>query len=66
MKLLTINEAAEMLGVSRQTVWLMADRLGAVDLKHGEGERRLLRIPEDSLKRYINAGTISGQKKGVE
>lgn len=62
MKLLTITEAAEILGVSRQYVWLNAERLGAVDLKHGNGKRRTLRIPEDSLRRYINAGTL--QKKG--
>lgn len=58
MKLLTIRETAEILKVSRQYVWMNAERLGAVDLKHGEGKRRTLRIPEDSLRRYINAGAI--------
>lgn len=61
MKLLTIREAAEILKVSRQYVWMNIDRIGGVDLKNGEGKRRTLRIPEENLKRYVNRCQI---KKG--
>lgn len=58
MRLLTIDQAAERLAVSKQTVRLLLERLGAVDLNQGRSEHRLIRIPEAGLDSYLRACAI--------
>ena len=58
MKLLTIDEAAEMLSVSVNTVRSLLPKLGAVDLRGGRGTNRLIRIPEENILGYLEACTI--------
>ncbi len=62
MRLLTIEQTAEMLSVSVTTVRTLLDKIGAVDLSQG-GKKRLLRIPEANLERYIRDCTINGTEK---
>lgn len=53
MKYLTIQQTAEALAVSEDTVRRMLPKLGAVDLSGGRGGKRLIRIPEKSLEQYL-------------
>lgn len=53
MKLLTMEEAAEAMSVSVNTVRSLLPRLGAVDLRGGRGTNRLIRIPEENIAAYI-------------
>lgn len=55
--MLTIAQAAERLGVSRDTIRRLLPDLCAVDLMRGKG-RRLVRIPEASLDAYVNGARI--------
>lgn len=52
-KYLTIQQAAEALAVSRDTIRRMLTKLGAVDLTGGAGGKRLIRIPEKALSAYL-------------
>ena len=49
-RLLTAAEVADMLGVSRDSVYGMADELGAVRI--GSGPRPRLRFPADAVERW--------------
>lgn len=69
MKHYTIDQTAEMLGVSRNTILRLLPNLGAVDLRGGEGGKRMIRIPEAGINRYLAGCRIRGtvetpQKKG--
>ena len=50
----TIQQAAEMLAVSTDTIRRMLPRLGAVDLNGSAAGRRLIRIPEESIRDYLS------------
>lgn len=54
MKYLTIEQTAEALAVSTDTIRRMLPRLGAVDLNRGAAGRRLIRIPEESVRDYLS------------
>lgn len=54
MKFLTIEQTAEALSVSPDTIRRMLPRLGAVDLNRGAAGRRLIRIPEESIRDYLS------------
>ena len=54
MKYLTIEQTAEALAVSTDTIRRMLPRLGAVDLNRGTAGRRLIRIPEESVRDYLS------------
>lgn len=58
MKYLTIQQAAEALSVSSDTIRRMLPRLGAVDLKGGSGTYRLIRIPEKAIEAYLSGCQI--------
>ena len=58
MKYLTIEQAAEALAVSTDTIRRMLPRLGAVDLNDGLKGKRLIRIPERALTDYLNGCVI--------
>ena len=58
MRLLTIEQAAEMLAVHPNTVRGMLAKLGAVDLKGGRGKNRLSRIPEEGITAYLRTCAI--------
>ena len=53
MKYLTINDAANVLGVSVNTIRGLLPKLRAVDLRRGQGKNRLIRIPEDGITEYL-------------
>lgn len=53
MKYLTINAAAEALGVSVNTIRGLLPKLGAVDLRRGQGKNRLIRIPVAGITDYL-------------
>ena len=55
---LTINDAAKRLSVSVNTIRSMLTKLGAVDLKRGNGKNRMIRIPEDSILEYLRGCAI--------
>ena len=61
---LTIAQAAEMLGVHANTVRRMLPQLGAVDLTRGRGGKRLIRIPEAALQRYLRGCLIPPPMRG--
>ena len=52
-RLMTIQQAAELLSVSEDTIRRMLPKLGAVDLAGGKGGKRLIRIPETALNKYL-------------
>ena len=54
MKYLTIEQTAEALAVSTDTIRRMLPRLGAVDLNRGTAGRVLIRIPEESIRDYLS------------
>lgn len=58
MRLLTIEQAAEVLAVHPNTVRSLLPKIGAVDLSQG-GKKRLLCIPESNLERYVRDCTIT-------
>ena len=68
-KYLTIQQAAEMLAVSTDTIRRMLPKLDAVDMTDGKAGRRLIRIPERALEAYLNGCRILPpvpmQKKAV-
>ena len=53
-KYLTIQQAAEMLSVSTDTIRRMLPKLDAVDMMEGQAGRRLIRIPEQALEAYLS------------
>lgn len=53
MKLLTLEEAAEVLGVHKNTLRTLLPKIGWVDLRRGKGERRLIRVRESDLAAYV-------------
>ena len=55
---LSIEETAAALGVHTNTVRRMLPKLGATDLTHGNGKRRLIRIPETAVEAYLREGLI--------
>lgn len=55
---LTIQQAAETLSVSEDTIRRMLPRLGATDLMGGRGKKRMVRIPEDRLTAYLHDNMI--------
>ena len=65
MRLLTIDQAAERLSVSKTTIMTMLEQLGAVDLTQGKGKKRLIRIPEASMDKYIRECAICSQTEPV-
>lgn len=65
MRLLTIEQAAERLAVSKTTIMTMLEKLGAVDLTQGRAKKRMLRIPESGLDRYIRECAICRQEEPV-
>lgn len=58
MKYLTIEQTAEALAVSTDTIRRMLPRLGAVDINRGAAGRRLIRIPEESIRDYLSGCVI--------
>lgn len=58
MKYLTIQQAAEMLGVSTDFVRRKLPELGAVDLNRGASDRRMIRIPETAINAYLRGCEI--------
>lgn len=58
MKYLTIQQAAEALAVSEDTIRRMLPKLGAVDLTAGRGGKRLIRIPETAITKYLRECVI--------
>ena len=66
MKLLTIEQAAERLAVSATTVRTMLEKLGAVDLAQGTAKKRMIRIPEASMDKYIRECAICEAKPAVK
>lgn len=62
MKLLTIEQAAELLSVSTTTIRTMLEQLGAVDLAQGKSKKRIIRIPEASMDKYIRECAICQAK----
>lgn len=60
MKLYTIAEAAEALGVSDDTVRRLVDRykIEAVDLARGAGRRRTIRITQTALDRFLRESVM--------
>ena len=63
MQMLTIEQAAESLGISQKTVRLLLPDLGAVDLLGGKGQRRIIRIPEEALHAYLSKCRIQDEPK---
>ena len=57
-RLLTIDEAADALGVHPNTIRGMLPRLGAVDLNQGRAGKRLIRIPEKAIEAYLRECVI--------
>lgn len=55
---LTINDAAKRLSVSVNTIRSMLTKLGAVDLKRGNGKNRMIRIPEEAIEAYLRGCAI--------
>lgn len=58
MKLLTIEQAAELLGISQKTVRNMLPQLGALDLLNGSSPRRMIRIPKEGIDKYLSSCQI--------
>lgn len=56
--MLTIEQAADRLGVSQKTIRGMLPDLGALDLLNGKSKKRLIRIPEDKLDAYLSSCRI--------
>lgn len=61
--MLTIEQAAESLGVSSKTIRTILPDLGAVDLLGGRGQRRIIRIPEDAIMAYLSKCRIMAEPK---
>ena len=61
MRLLTIDQAAEIMAAHPVTIRRLVDAhmLDAVDLHHGTGKKRSLRITDDTIARYIRQGAIA-------
>ena len=57
-RLMTIQQAAEMLGVSTDFVRRKLPELGAVDLNRGASDRRMIRIPETAINAYLRGCEI--------
>ena len=55
---LTIQQAAEHLGIGAATVYRMLPRLGAVDLAGPGARKRLIRIPVKALEAYAAGNRI--------
>ena len=53
MKLLTLEEAADALGVHKNTLRSLLPKIGYVDLNRGKTQRRLIRIRESDLAAYV-------------
>lgn len=64
MQLLTVDEAAEVLKVSKRQVIRYVDsgKLIANDLNHGQGNRNL-RVEEAEIERFLDAGRTVTRKK---
>ena len=58
---LTIGQAAEKLAVDHKTIRRMLVRLGAVNVAEPGAKRRLIRIPEESLERFLRGCEIKPQ-----
>lgn len=58
MRLLTMEAAAEMMSVSLNTLRSLLPKLGAVDLRGGNGKNRMIRIPEASIMAYLEGCVI--------
>ena len=59
MQLLTVEQAADALGISEKTVRRMLPELGALDLLSGRSQRRMIRIPRESVERYLSSCRIT-------
>lgn len=57
-KFVTIQQAAECLAVSEDTIRRMLPKLGAVDMADGKAKKRLIRIPVRSLEAYLDGCLI--------
>ena len=55
---LTIQQAAERLAVDEKTIRRMLTRIGAVNMARPGARRRLIRIPEDALERFLQGCAI--------
>lgn len=64
-RLLTVNDAARMLGVHPNTVRARLRELGAVDLNHGKSAYRMIRIPEHRVLNYIAKGEMEIDRVGA-
>ena len=62
MKLLTIEQTAEILNVHPDTVRRMLPRLDAKDLTQGTKGKRIIRIPETALNKYLRDCTITERR----
>lgn len=67
MQYLTIDEAADALGVCVNTIRKLLPELGAVDvLKGSNGKKRLIRIPEWAIEAYLDGCRIIPPKAAVK
>jgi excisionase family DNA binding protein len=60
MKFMTMNEVAETLSVSRMTIHRLVDKGEIKSLKVG----RAVRIPEESIKEYVDRNLTKGLPQG--
>lgn len=60
MKLLSVREAAEQLGISPTLVYALCERKRIRHERHGLG-RGTIRIPEDALEEYRQGVTIAAR-----
>ena len=58
MQYLTIQETADALSVSPDTIRRMLAKLGAVDLNRGRGKNRIIRIPVEALEAFLGERRI--------
>jgi excisionase family DNA binding protein len=64
MKLLSVREAAEQLGVSPSLVYELCARKRIRHERHGLG-RGSIRIPEDALEEYRRSVTVTAKQEAV-
>ena len=65
IRIYTIDEAAEALAVHPNTIRNLIDRyqLEAIDLRQGCGGKRLIRVTEAAINKYIRESTMLKPEK---